>query len=96
MQRIVASKTQTNANEETKKKQQRNESNSIVVMTSELVISDQCICQGALLVQVSTSLPCLVEELKREGIKIRSIMDNMLIISQPVITCSKLTKETPE
>ena len=24
------------------------------------------------------------------------IMDNMLIISQPVITCSKLTKETTE
>ena len=91
----MASKTQTNANEETKKKI-KNESNSIVVMTSELVISDQCICQGALLVQVSTSLPCLVEELKREGIKMRSIMDNMLIISQPAITCSKLTKETPE
>ena len=67
----MASKTQTNANEETKKKI-KNESNSIVVMTSELVISDQWICQGALLVQVSTSLPCLVEGLKREGIKMRS------------------------
>ena len=34
-------------------------------MTSELVISDQCICQGALLVQVSSSLPITCSNLTK-------------------------------